>query len=208
MEIAIVIADVFRFDTSNAIHWVMASVGAVLFLVVGRGLLRLLFRRKQEATVEERDYSIDVGQLASEGSPSRGPQLEFYGTPVRLAVLVLAPLGREGELPATQDLGELLNELVPELKLVIDAQTPIFRRWPAQLSAHGFVSLFAKNVRLPGDRGRGTPWVSVAGKFVATKAQYLVGMVLCGGQPNSYTAKAIEHPGDWATMLRVRSARG
>ena len=58
-------------------------------------------------------------------------------------------------------------------------------------------------VKLPGDRGKGTPWCSVAGKFEADGEQYMAGMALCAAKPNSLSQYVIDLPGEWLELLRV-----
>lgn len=169
-------------------------------------LARLLAGRATpapDATI--RVPSVDVASLKVAGPAPTGPWLEFYGTPVRVAVVVLAPVGRNSRAPQREELPQLLEQLVPRLGEVTSAHEPVVHVWPEQLSSQGFSNAFFNNASLPGDRGKGTPWCSVAGKFTAAARQYLIGLVCCGEKENGLSQLIIEHEGRWNDVLRVKS---
>ncbi len=180
------------------------ALGAVVLLIV----ISFLFRRRRGTVrVEQENLSIDLTQLRVSGPPHGAPQLEFFGTPVRLAVLVLAPPGRSGAIPPTERLREVVEHLLPGLADVLDAHRPIFRRWPEQLSTPGFCQSFFMNMQLPGNRGKGTPWCSVAGRFEYGDGHLLAGLVCFGERPNALGQVIVEHDGQWHDVLRVRKSQ-
>jgi len=181
-----------------------ALVIAVLFLfvVVLVVVLRGRAKRLEPPPVYLR---INVGDLPRGGPPEEGPRLEIYGTPVRLAALVLAPAGRNSELPAGSALSDAIDCLVPELISVVGAHQPLFRRWPFQLSTQGFTHTFFNNVPLPGDHGKGTPWCCVAGRFEAGDQHFLAGLVCTAGKRNSLAQITIQHVGQWMDVVRVKN---
>ena len=179
-----------------------AAGGAILLLIAWVWLSR---RKPKSAPVEE-DLTVRIASLPAEG-PSKmgeGPQLEYLHIPVRLAVLVLAPVGKNSTLPPPVSLREILDELIPGLMGVVDRHQPIFRRWPRQLSWQGFAQAFFRNLPLPGERGKGTPWCSVAGRFNYRGTPLLAGMVLCADKPNGHSHLVIEQEPQWIDSLRVR----
>jgi hypothetical protein len=196
-------------DTEGRNLWlwipIIAGVLLALFVVLAVVLSWLRHRAKARTFANRADLSIDVNALPMHGPALGGPHLTVYGTPVRLTVLVLAPVGREGELPSSSQLPHVLEQLLPNLNAVLVRDEPIFRRWPAQLSSQGFMHSFFHHLALPGDRGKNTPWCSVAGKFSAGGAQFLVGMVCCGDRPNGFSQVVIEHEGRWLEAVRVRT---
>jgi len=183
--------------------------GAALAVLLGLLLLvimvLLLRRRGGQPDRVEPDLRIDLAALSDHGPPPAGPRLEFYGTPVRLAVLVLAPAGRNSPLPADDELADLIDDLVPGLWAVVEAHEPLVRCWPCQLSTHGFTHAFFKHVQLPGDRGKGTPWSAAAGRFETRTRQLLAGLVCVADRPNSLSQIAVAHAGQWLDVLRVRN---
>lgn len=193
-------------------NWALLAAGAVLlaaviFLVAIA--VWLVLRRKRplpaaEEPIDER--AIDVTLLDSHPPATDGPQLEIYGTPVRVAVVVMAPPGRGGSVPLKKELPALAEYLLPNLGPVLIAQQPLYARWPLQLSTQGFVQSFFNKVALPGDHGKGTKWCSLAGKFEAHGQLYLVGLLCCATASNGLGEITVEHPGQWLQIMRVRGA--
>lgn len=183
---------------------IAAGVGILLVSLAAVVLMFALRVRRRRSELPSLDLRIDVTQLPAGGPPDEGPQLEFYGMPVRLAVLVMAPAGRTSSLPATERVAAALDDLVPGLASVVLAHRPLLRSWPSQLSTQGFVHAFFNNAQLPGDRGKGTPWCSVAGRFDAGDQQLLAGLVCSAQKSNSLGQVAVANVGQWMDVLRVK----
>ena len=79
--------------------------------------------------------------------------------------------------------------------------------WPPQLSVQGFTQAFFAHLPLPGDRGKGTPWCSLAGKFEATGQPWLLGMAVSAAAPNGLSQIVVQQAGDWPRLLEVRDPR-
>jgi hypothetical protein len=189
---------------SSTIVIAVLAATCVLLVAVFAWLIIVAGRRKT-ALLPSVDLRIDVARLASDGPPTEGPTLEFYGMPVRLVALVLAPAGRHAELPSQQELVAALDDLVPGLAAVVSSHRPMLRQWPTQLSTQGFTHAFFNNVQLPGDRGKGTRWCSVAGRFEARDQQLMAGMLCAAEKPNSMSQVAIAHIGQWLDVVRVKT---
>ena len=173
--------------------------GALLLFVFWYWLRRS--RRPQLLPTPE--ILIDVSSLDRSGPPADAPRLEFYGTAVRLAVVVVAPGGRDGELPPAELLPGLMERLIPNMTTVIAAHQPMICRWPAQLSSQGFAQSFFNQVALPGSRGKGTPWCSITGKLKVGERSFLIGLVLCANTINSLSQLVVQHEGQWHDILRI-----
>jgi len=169
-------------------------------------VVRYMRARRRVLGLPEPDLFVDVGLLDASGPPPQGPRLEFYGTQVRLAVVVVAPAGRQGELPPAGILPTLMDRLVPGLPHVVASHRPMICRWPAQLSTQGFAQSFFNHVALPGDRGKGTPWCSIAGKLQVGDRLFLIGLVCCANQPSGLSQFVVQHEGQWLDILRIRDA--
>ena len=185
----------------SALPAAAAVIVLLMLAVVVWMLLRCRPRPPEPGTL---DLSIDVSSLPMTGPPAEGPRLEFYGTPVRLAAVVIAPVGRVGTIPSREQIPNVLEQLLPSLLAVVSSHQPVMRLWPSQLSSQGFTNAFFNKASLPGDRGKGTPWCSAAGKFTAFGKQYLAGLVCCSDQANGLSQLVIEHEGQWNDVLRVR----
>lgn len=181
---------------------VAAVVGLLILVAVVLWLIRST--RRQPARTPEMDLTIDVERLSPEGPPSEGPVLEFYGMPVRLAALVLAPAGRHAHLPPEGQRGGVWDDLTPGLSSIVASHRPLIRPWPSQLSTQGFIHAFFNHVHLPGDQGKGTPWCSAAGRFDAGDQQFLAGIVCAAEKPNSLSQVTITNVGQWLEVVRVK----
>ncbi|MBC8351898.1 MAG: hypothetical protein H8E66_07905 [Planctomycetes bacterium] len=185
---------------------VISALVAVLLLVIFVVLLFVLRRGPALPEPKPIDLKIDVASLNPSGPSIEVPLLTYSGKPVRLAALVVAPVGRSGAIPEADRLLDAVDQLIPGLVEVISTDDPMVKFWPGQLSTHGFAHVFFRNVKLPGARGVGTPWCSVAGKFKAGGQQYLAGMLCNAGGLTELSEIAVDDNEQWARILEVRRA--
>ena len=179
------------------------------WLAVAVVLLALwLLLRRQATPGGERAQgdSIDLSEFVVGGPPEGPSSVEFYGTPVRLQLIVLAPMGRHGQLPSNEELPHILNHFISDFTRVSGLHRTVVFRWPEQLSAHGFYQAFFNKLSLPGDHGRGSPWCAVSGRFTVADTQYLVGMAFTSEKPNGMGTVTVEHEGQWLDVLRIRES--
>jgi hypothetical protein len=180
----------------------LAGAVFVLLLVVLVGM-RVFSRRRQTPMKATTPPAVDINQLGTASPPTSGPQLNCYNVPVRLVMLVIAPSGRDGCLPADSAIAATVDHAIPGLAKVMAAhQTPI-NKWPRQLSSAGFTHAFFKNCPLPGRSGRGTPWCSAAGPFQAHDKRFLIGLVMRSSEPNNLGQYAIEQESQWLDAIRA-----
>ena len=192
-------------EQEQVIVLIGALSAGLLTLVLIFVVIRRLLRRPEPPTepiIDDR--FMDVSQLDARGPPNELPVVEVYGVQVRVAVVILAPVGRDGSPPDPEELASILEQLVPGFSGAISRDDPIVRIWPGQLSTQGFTNAFFNNVALPGDRGKGTPWCELAGRFTADGKSFLVGLVCCAAQNNALGQFAIQHEGQWNDVLRLR----
>ena len=183
----------------------LAGVAALLvLLVIVKRILRWLGRPQRSSMVDP-SLVIDVSGLAAPAGES-ALRLSVYHVPVRLAGVVIAPLGRDAESPAAAGVPRLLNAAVPGLGDVVAHDRPLARVWPRQLSATGFAHSFARHVSLPGDKGKGSPWCLVAGRISVGNQSYAVGLVLAAAAPNNLSLISVESDHQWLDVLRIRVA--
>jgi hypothetical protein len=119
-------------------------------------------------------------------------------------VIVLAPVGRDGVAPAAEEIPSVLDQLVPGFARAVFRDQPLVRIWEGQLSSQGFANAFSSRMPLPGDRGKGTPWCSIAGRFTAAGQPYLIGVICSSSSSNALGQYVIQHEGQWNDVLRVR----
>jgi hypothetical protein len=185
--------------------WQVALLLAALvaIILVLRIMRRLRGRRKAQV-VRDADLAFDVEDLPAQPRPRGGPQLEFYNVPVRLAAIVIAPAGRDGTNPPAEKMPDVMDEMVPGLRHVLHTHQPEIRRWPPQLSTEGFTRRFFTCVTLPGDRGKGSPWCAIAGRFESGGESYMAGIVCCADANNNLAQVPLTRTGGWLDVLRVR----
>jgi hypothetical protein len=196
------ILDAIRSAGGEMLIYAVAAAIVVLILTIA---WRIVAGRRRELPPPAPDLAIDVTSLPAEGPPAAGPILEHYHVPVRLAAVVLAPTGRGRELPPFDQLPPLIDHIVPGLAQVVAAHRPLIRRWPPQLSAEGFAHTFFAQVKLPGDRGKGTPWCSVAGRFVIGRRPVMAGLVMRAAASNNFSQSIVQREHEWLGILQVKS---
>jgi hypothetical protein len=192
------------FALINGRSLLIAALALLVLVVAVIFIWRRLRRRVDIVIPPPVDLGIDVSQLPQSGPMDPTLQVEIYGTPVRIAVIVLAPVGRDGVVPQMHEFLDIIEQLVPNFAAAVNRDRPLIRAWSGQLSSQGFANSFFNNVPLPGDRGKGSPWCSLVGKFTANKQQFLAGIVCCGSGDNALSQYAIQHEGQWNDILRVR----
>jgi hypothetical protein len=195
------LTDLLNRFAGDALRYALPAAIAVIMLGIAWRLLR---RRGRVAAPLAPDLKVLLANLGQEGPPQRPPVLELYNLPVRLAAIVLAPVGRVRDLPPVEQLPALIEAIIPGLDRVAALHQPLMRRWPSQVSARGFAHLFFSNAKLPGDGGKGSPWSSVAGVFKVNGQPVMAGLVLRAAGPNSLGQTIIETEHQWLGCLRVR----
>lgn len=175
----------------------LAIVLALLRRIVG------LFQRSVPISTTDASLVIELSALpAAEPGATR---LTVYHVPVRLAVVIIAPLGRDSDPPTHSEVPKLLDRIVPGLASVLNHDQTIVKVWPRQLSATGFAPSLMRHVRLPGDRGRGTPWCLIAGRTTFGGGSYAVGLALGADTPNNLGMISVESEHQWLDVVRMRS---
>jgi hypothetical protein len=190
--------------TSDGLHFDPHLLADLIVVLLFWLVWRLVRRRRRVAAPLAPDLKIVVADLGNDGPPPGPPVLEFYNLPMRVAAIVLAPVGRVRELPPDQQIPTLIEAIVPGLDKMAALHRPLIRRWPNQVSARGFAHLFFNNAKLPGDGGKGTAWSSVAGVFKVKGQPVMAGLVLRAAEPNSLGQTIIEEEYQWLGCLRVR----
>ncbi|HAN99356.1 MAG TPA: hypothetical protein DCQ98_18895 [Planctomycetaceae bacterium] len=148
--------------------------------------------------------TIDLDRLESPAVPPF-PRLELLGTRSRLAVLVLAPVGRGTPFPSREHWRDVVDQVVPGLSRVLDHHRPVFRRWPEQVSQHGFMHAFFHAMRSATDGSERSNWSRLAGRVEWRGSPILIGMVLRTDSPQRESTE-VEHAGRWLDLLKVRSS--
>lgn len=174
-----------------------AAIGGALLLLF---LLILWVRRSRRPPVDP-----EAGLLENLGDyPPAGPgpqRLLVHGQPVRLRLVVLAPMGKR-PLPVNGAVEPLLDQVLRGLGDIARQDRPRIRVWPPQLSAQGFVPTFFRLSRRPEQAGKPTPWVLAAGPVRGGGQQFLLGLALCGEGPSDLGNLSLQ-ANQWNEILRI-----
>jgi hypothetical protein len=187
--------------------WAIFGLGALLvvwvLLAVLRGLFRALFgKRRTPAEQWARKLREDLANYPPPPPLAGRHRLTVYHVPVRVRLVVLAPAGTEAGVEAEQ-VGYLLDRVVPGLGSLAAQDQPRVRIWPAQLSQQGFSTAFFRQTKVPEEEGRPSRWVLVAGRSSANQPAVLLGMALWADEPNTLGRVALE-PHQWLDVLRLK----
>lgn len=172
-------------------------VGVVLLLLL---LLILWLRRGRPAPVDPEAGLVE--NLADYPPAGPGPQRLFvHGRPVRLRLVVLAPLGKRS-LPSDGAVEPLLEQVVHGLGDIARQDRPRLRVWPAQLSQHGFAPTFFRLTHRPEPAGKPSPWILAAGPIRAGGQQFLLGLALYADTSISQETMMLQ-ANKWIEIFRV-----
>lgn len=127
-------------------------------------------------------------------------QLLYLNEPVRVRLVIVAPLGRR-ELPG--NLETLLDQAVRGLGQVLAQDKPAWRTWPAQLSWKGFMPTFTRYVQLPTREEEPTPYQLVCGQIRLGGQMVALGMVLLSEEEMHRQTRLLEAH-QWVEQCRVQ----
>jgi hypothetical protein len=185
-------------------QWVAYAViaGAAVLAVM---LLALLLRKRARPPAPQQvfDHSLNLASLDTLLPSATSVEVKFRNVPVRLVALVVAPVGRGQPTPSNEKLAQLLDEINPGFAEAIGAHETRIKVWPPQVSARGFAQSFFHQVRIPGERGKDSPWCSVAGRFDAAGMTLMLGIAMRTEKPQSMGCFPVEHSHTWYDMFRV-----
>ena len=174
-------------------------LGLVILALLTRRVVRL-FKKPSEVSLVD---PLRVVDLTAEplGKTSR-VDLKVHNMPVRLGVVVLAPLGRI-ELPYDDELPSILDGLVPGLGAFIEIDKPIIRTWSNQVSVGGFANNLALHMQVENQDLTETPWCLVAGKTKRPDGLLLVTLALAAATQNRLGVVRLEDESQWMQAIQV-----
>lgn len=172
--------------------YVLARLTGVVWRILAAG------NPAPQATLNEvlADYPPPPGQPGQR-------RLMVEGVPVRVRLVVVAPVGKEHPIRADQ-VEDLLEETLPGLKGIVLEDRPRIRVWPPQLSKQGFAPTFHRETEKPESEGRPSRWVLVAGPATAGRRPILLGLALWADTPNTLGRLTLD-PLRWGEVLRVQT---
>jgi len=186
--------------------WLILGVaGLLLFLIVValiRGLWRVLFPRRSRPALLDFGPKENLDELPLAADPAGKRRLTVEGVPVRLRLVVLAPLGKKHPISADA-VGETLDRVLWGLGTMYQQDRPAVRIWEPQLSHQGFAAAFHRAMLKPEPEGRPSRWILVAGQTPARPHSILLGLAMWSDNVNLIGRLTLE-PGQWANVLRIQ----
>jgi hypothetical protein len=187
---------------------VCVILGLLVVVVLGilLVLVRALFGRKPKSDkVWEKDV-IDLASCPMPPKVKRKERLSIFHVPARLRLVVVAPVGREHTITEAMA-AKLVDAIVPGLGSVVEADRPLVRIWPPQLSHEGFINTFHRCTIKPERDNTPSRWVLLAGKAQVGKKPVLLGLGAWADEPNTIGRKNLE-PEDWIGRVRLERREG
>jgi hypothetical protein len=188
----------------------VAAGVALLLLLISALLLRMawriLFRRDRGPDGWDRELDIDLDDCPLPTRPAGDKRLTVYHLPSRLRLVVVAPVGREGDVDATA-VERLLDRVVPGLGTVAQEDRPRVRVWPAQVSQHGFAAAFHRHTPKAAGRGESSRWVLLAGRAQVGRQAVMVGLGLWADEPTTIGRVNIDAH-QWLDVVRLVPVSG
>jgi hypothetical protein len=185
--------------------WAVVAAAALLvvlvLLLLVRRLWRALFRRAKGPGAWDRELDIDLDECPLPTRPPGERQLTVYHYPARLRLVVVAPIGRDGDVDATA-VEKLLDCVVPGLGAAVQNDRPRVRVWPAQVSRSGFAAAFHRHTPRAAGRGEPSRWILLAGRAQAGRQPLMVGLGLWADEPITLDRVSLE-PHQWLDVLRL-----
>jgi hypothetical protein len=173
-----------------------AAAGGLLLVFI----LVLLSRGKKKV-----DPEAGLGEdLAAIPAPGKGPrhyQLKVMNQPVRLRLVVIAPVGKRpiGKVDSA------LEQVYRHLGEVAIDDKPRVRIWPPQLSSQAFAPTFFRLTKRPEPDGKPSRWVLLAGPARAGTTPVLLGLAVQAESPVNLGLLTMTEK-QWGEVLRVENA--
>jgi hypothetical protein len=185
-------------EGNNLLIYGAAAGGGLIVLIL---LLALVFRRKRPKVDPEAGMSEDLATYPPAPSGKRHYQLSVLNTPVRLRLVVVAPVGKR----PVGKVDSVLEQVLRGLGEVSIDDKPRIRVWPPQLSTAGFAPTFFRTTRRPEAEGKPSRWVLLAGPARAGGVPVLLGLACVTDRPTMMGTITMTEA-QWNEVLRVENA--
>lgn len=182
---------------------VLVLGGLIAVYVLARlagGLWHWLSSGRPKEFVPLKEVLSDCPPLPGIPGPRR---LTVEGLPVRVRLVVVAPVGKEHPIDPN-DVVNLLEGVIAGLKGIVLEDQPGVRLWPPQLSRQGFAPTFHRETEKPEAEGRPSRWVLVAGPASAGRKPILLGLALWADTPNTLGRLTLDTT-RWGEVLRIQT---
>lgn len=178
------------------------GVGALLvLLLVVRSAKRFLYGAFGGGPAHDRGVAEEDLTKYPPPPPAGPKRLTVEGRPVRVRLIVVAPVGKDMDIDVN-DVEPMLDQFVFGLGSVAKSDKPRIKVWPSQVSNKGFSFTFNRMMRKAEKPGQPSRWILVAGQTSSRPRPVMLGLALYAEDVNSVGHLTIK-PEQWATVLRV-----
>ncbi|HKB40681.1 MAG TPA: hypothetical protein VKD72_29920 [Gemmataceae bacterium] len=185
--------------------YAVLAVAGLIVLVVLVFVLTALWRavaggrgRIDEGTLKEKLSELPMPP----GNP--GPRrLTVEGIPVRVRLVVVAPIGKDHPV-VEADVEGLVDGVLRGMRDILAEDGPRVRIWPPQLSRQGFAPTFHRETEKPEAEGRPSRWILVAGPASVERKPILLGLALWADAPNTLGRVTLD-ASRWGEVLRIQT---
>ncbi|MGL4551433.1 MAG: hypothetical protein ACRC33_09620 [Gemmataceae bacterium] len=181
-------------DRTTLLYGGAGGVVLVLLLIV------VFFRGKKVRSPDD-GLAEDLAQLPPVPKGERHYQLKVMNQPVRVRLVVIAPVGKK----TVGKVDSALEQIFRGLGEVAIDDRPRVRIWPAQPSTAGFAPTFFRLVRRPDPDGRPSRWVLLAGPARAGNVPVLLGLAVEAESASKLGLLTMTET-EWGEALRIENA--
>jgi hypothetical protein len=184
-------------EGNNLLIYGGVAGGGLLVMVL---LVLLVFRGKKKVDPEG-GLGEDLSTFPAAPTGKRHYQLSVLNTPVRLRLVVVAPVGKR----PVGKVDSVLEQILRGLGEVSIDDKPRIRVWPPQLSTAGFAPTFFRLTKKPEAEGKPSRWVLLAGPARSGSAPVLVALACQTDAPTKMGLITLTET-QWNEVLRVEHA--
>ena len=135
------------------------GAGALILLLI---LVALMRRGGKKKVDHESGMEEDLSEYPPPPGKPGPRRLTIHGRPVRLRLVVIAPVGKK-KIAEGGAVEALLDQVLRGLGQVAQQDKPRIRVWPPQLSLQGFAPTFFRRTQCPDQAGKPSHWLLAAG---------------------------------------------
>jgi hypothetical protein len=183
------------FDRNTLIYGGTAGGVAIFLLFV------FVFFRGRKETSPEDGLAEDLAQLPPIARGERHYLLKVMNQPVRLRLVIIAPVGKK----TVGKVDSALEQIFRGLGEVAIDDRPRVRIWPPQLSTTGFAPTFFRLVKRPDPDGKPSRWILLAGPARAGNTPVLLGLAVQAETPSKLGLVTMTES-QWGEVLRIENA--
>jgi hypothetical protein len=177
------------------------ALGAIVLVAI---LMSLMRKKPKEAFDPEAGMQEDLAEYP-DPPPVGSRQVTYQGQPVRIRLVVVAPVGRQA-VAGDDDMEPILNQVVRGLGTTARQDQPQVRTWPLGMSRVGFQPMFFRRVVRPEPPGTPSNWILVAGQARAGAQGVLLGMALWSDEPTRIGNVAVGQD-EWNELVRIEKVK-